>query len=427
MSEATAVDGSLRWRLEDIYPTTEAWSAELSEIERGIEALAGFEDRLTDDAETLREGLDLYHDTLKRLYAASSYASMRYHEDMRVGETAEMEARANLLATRLSEAASFIEPAILAADRSRRSSAGWPTSRAWRDYAPHPRRHPPPGRSIPVGREEEAIIAAVGPAQRRGRERLCDVRQRRRAVADRRAVRRHRGTARPVGLREAPGVREPGRSPARVRAVLRRLDLLCPDLRRDPVRPGQEGHVLREGAALPELPRPGARREPYSGRGLSPARSTSARGTCPCSIATSTSAAACSGSTNCATTTSIRRWSRRTSQYTIDEARRLVAESAAPLGGDYVDVLHARPRVAVDGRRAAARQALRRLHERARLRRAPLRADELPGRRTTPSRPWPTSGATRCTRTWRTGPSRSRTPTIRSSRPRSRRPSTKRC
>lgn len=117
MSETTAVDESLRWRLEDIYPTKDAWTAELAEIERGIEALGDFQDRLTADPATLRAGLDLYHETLRRLYAASSYASMRYHEDMRVGETAEMEARANLLATRLSEAASYIEPAILAADR----------------------------------------------------------------------------------------------------------------------------------------------------------------------------------------------------------------------------------------------------------------------------------------------------------------------
>lgn len=119
MSEPTAVDESLRWRLEDIYPTKSDWSAELDEIERRIEALGAFERRLTADVDTLCEGLDLYHETLKRLYAASSYASMRYHEDMRVGETAEMEARANLLATRLSEAASFIEPAILAAGRAK--------------------------------------------------------------------------------------------------------------------------------------------------------------------------------------------------------------------------------------------------------------------------------------------------------------------
>lgn len=158
-TETVAAD-ALLWRLEDIYQTREAWSDELERIERGIEGLATFADRLTESADTLREGLDLYHDTLKRLYAASSYASMRYHEDMRVGETAEMEARANLLATRLSEAASFIEPAVLAADRS--------TVERWieeepdlADYA-HTLHDVLRRAEHTLGPREEAIVAATG-------------------------------------------------------------------------------------------------------------------------------------------------------------------------------------------------------------------------------------------------------------------------
>jgi len=160
VSDVTVQNESLRWRLEDIYPTRNAWISELAEIERGIEALGAFEDRLTADAASLREGLDLYHDTLKRLYAASSYASMRYHEDMRVGETAEMEARANLLATRLSEAASFIEPAILAADRE--TIEGWVAEGpGLSDYA-HTLDDILRRAEHTRGPQEEAIIAASG-------------------------------------------------------------------------------------------------------------------------------------------------------------------------------------------------------------------------------------------------------------------------
>lgn len=151
---------ALVWRLEDIFESREAWNAELVEIERDIERLPEFADRLTDDPATLAAGLDLYHETLKRLYAVSSYASMRYHEDMRVGETAEMEARANLLATRLSEAASFIEPSILAADRG--TIERWVGEEpALEDYA-HTLDDILRRADHTLGPKEEAIIAATG-------------------------------------------------------------------------------------------------------------------------------------------------------------------------------------------------------------------------------------------------------------------------
>ncbi|HSM09466.1 MAG TPA: oligoendopeptidase F [Gemmatimonadota bacterium] len=156
----TTTDEALVWCLEDIYESRDDWESELAAIERGIEGLADHADRLTDDASALRAGLDLYHDTLKRLYAASSYASMRYHEDMRVGETAEMEARANLLATKLSEAASFMEPAILAADRAtiERWAAEEPGLADYRHTLDDILRRA----EHTLGPKEEAIIAATG-------------------------------------------------------------------------------------------------------------------------------------------------------------------------------------------------------------------------------------------------------------------------
>lgn len=150
----------LTWRLSDIYADRQAWEAELAKIQRGIEGLGEYTETLTDDAGTLAAALDLYHETLKRLYAASSYASMRYHEDMRVGETAEMEARANLLATRLSEAASFIEPAILAADEE--------TIDRWMEEEPGLANYRHTLKDIlrraehTLGPDEESIIAATG-------------------------------------------------------------------------------------------------------------------------------------------------------------------------------------------------------------------------------------------------------------------------
>lgn len=108
-----------RWDLRDIYPDTEAWEAALERIQEGIEAIQAFRGDLGSSPQTLLQCLDQHFSVLKEMYRASSYASMRYHEDTRVGVTAGMEQRASLVATRLSEAASFIEPEILSLGRDK--------------------------------------------------------------------------------------------------------------------------------------------------------------------------------------------------------------------------------------------------------------------------------------------------------------------
>ena len=106
-----------RWNLGDIYRDTDAWETALEGIQEGTEAIQTFRGGLGSSPQALLECLELHFSVLKEMYRASSYASMRYHEDTRVGVTAGMEQRANLVATRLSEAASFIEPEILSLGR----------------------------------------------------------------------------------------------------------------------------------------------------------------------------------------------------------------------------------------------------------------------------------------------------------------------
>ena len=114
-----------RWHLEDIYPDSADWEAEIGSLAELPARVSAFRGRLADSPEILADCLGLYYDGLKRLYRASSYASMRYHEDTRVGETAELEQRARLVGTALSEAASFIDPEIL--------GIGEATVRSWLD------------------------------------------------------------------------------------------------------------------------------------------------------------------------------------------------------------------------------------------------------------------------------------------------------
>jgi oligoendopeptidase F len=106
-------DDGNRWNLKDIYADGSAWEAALADIQSGVEELKAFQGSLASGPAALLGCLELHVRVLKEMYRASSYASMRYHEDTQVGATAGMEQRAGLVATQLSEAASFIEPEIL--------------------------------------------------------------------------------------------------------------------------------------------------------------------------------------------------------------------------------------------------------------------------------------------------------------------------
>ena len=112
-----------RWNLRDVYPDEEEWEEDLTLLASAPEIVSGYRGRLHEGPEILEACLRTYNEALKRFYRVSSYASMRYHEDTRVGATAEMEQRARLVGTALSEAASFIDPEIL--------EIGDQTVRAW--------------------------------------------------------------------------------------------------------------------------------------------------------------------------------------------------------------------------------------------------------------------------------------------------------
>jgi len=106
-----------RWRLEDIFPDRAAWETALAALEDDRAGIEAFRGRLAEGPQTLLACLDAHSEAFRRLLRVSSYASMRYHEDTRVAATAEMEQRTRLAGTLLSEAASFLDPEILALGR----------------------------------------------------------------------------------------------------------------------------------------------------------------------------------------------------------------------------------------------------------------------------------------------------------------------
>ncbi len=107
----------VRWRLEDIFADRAEWESALAALADEPSRIEAFRGRLAEGPQALLDCLRAHSEAVRRLLRVSSYASMRYHEDTRVAETAEMEQRARLAGTRLSEAESFIEPEVLALGR----------------------------------------------------------------------------------------------------------------------------------------------------------------------------------------------------------------------------------------------------------------------------------------------------------------------
>ena len=103
-----------RWDLTPIYTDREAWEAALADVESRIEEIRLFAGTIGGGPGPLADCLDVLFATLKEMQRASSYASMGYDENTRDAGAAEMTQRARLLGTSLSEAISFLSPAIKA-------------------------------------------------------------------------------------------------------------------------------------------------------------------------------------------------------------------------------------------------------------------------------------------------------------------------
>jgi oligoendopeptidase F len=113
------------WRLEDIFPSTEAWETSFAEIPGLSARLASFRGRL-DDGAVLAECLDLETDLSCRMMELFTYARMRKDEDNAVSKNQALADRAMGEFYRISTETSFIVPEITALDETR--LRGWMAS-----------------------------------------------------------------------------------------------------------------------------------------------------------------------------------------------------------------------------------------------------------------------------------------------------------
>ena len=112
-----------QWRLEDIFPSNEAWERAFLEIAPLSERLAAFRGRLSDGA-VLAECLDLETDVSGRMMELFTYARMRKDEDNSDALHQGMAERSMGEFYRVSTETSFIVPEITGLDEKLLSMAG---------------------------------------------------------------------------------------------------------------------------------------------------------------------------------------------------------------------------------------------------------------------------------------------------------------
>ncbi|MFB6142445.1 MAG: M3 family oligoendopeptidase, partial [Halorientalis sp.] len=116
--ERADVDDAYKWDLTDLYPDDEAWEAAYDRVEERLEDLRSYEGRVTEDAATLRDVLELREEVMREVSNVVSYARMRRDEDTTDDRYQALLARAQSLASEASSAASFVEPELQSLDRA---------------------------------------------------------------------------------------------------------------------------------------------------------------------------------------------------------------------------------------------------------------------------------------------------------------------
>ncbi len=106
------VPAHLKWRVEDIFESIDAWEATYAACENQLD-FSEFEGKLA-DVETVLACLKKLNEVVYKLNHVAVYAFMRHDEDSRNGEFTALASRVSMLGMKLGEATAFITPELTA-------------------------------------------------------------------------------------------------------------------------------------------------------------------------------------------------------------------------------------------------------------------------------------------------------------------------
>ena len=101
------------WKLEDIYPSVEAWSKAKNTLEADLSKIEQCQGQLGESATKLLECSEFLSDTIKTFSRISSYAGMAADADTRDADTQRRRTEVQILGSKLTEKVSFMDPEIL--------------------------------------------------------------------------------------------------------------------------------------------------------------------------------------------------------------------------------------------------------------------------------------------------------------------------
>lgn len=160
LSRRADVPAEHTWDLASIYPSVAAWEADVRALEAEQPAMLAFRGRLAESPATLLAWFELGERVQKRAGSIYTYAQMSFDVDTGDQAAAALRDRAIGVITRVSAAAAFAEPELLAVGQARLDEllAAEPALAVYAHYLDNLRRRAPHVRSGEV----EQLLALAG-------------------------------------------------------------------------------------------------------------------------------------------------------------------------------------------------------------------------------------------------------------------------
>ncbi len=118
MRERSKVPEKYKWKLEDIFPSDQAWQKAKKEVMAKFDEILKFKGQLATSPSNLLACLELNSQILKQLERLSAYAYMKYSEDTRNSDALAMKQEADKLETEYLSKSAFLKPEIVKMDQS---------------------------------------------------------------------------------------------------------------------------------------------------------------------------------------------------------------------------------------------------------------------------------------------------------------------
>ena len=158
--ERSEIEEKDRWAIEDLYPTDEAWMADMEKLKALTAEVAGFAGTLANDSKTLLSYVQKVEEAAVLLGNLLNYSSRRNDEDTRVARYQEMDGMAMSAYVAYASATAFETPEIMAIPEQTmdRFYAEEPGLERFRRYIFNIRRHA----AHVLSAEQEKLLAMSG-------------------------------------------------------------------------------------------------------------------------------------------------------------------------------------------------------------------------------------------------------------------------